>query len=109
MQNIPVVLALSQSADPHMQLPPSLAEVPSVILQNKCGREQVLDVVLQTMPVPLPLPLFVQAVLPHMQAEWLSAWLGADPSVILQAWAVRLHMQVFEVEQVVVEAVFVFK
>ena len=44
MQNVPVVVALSQSADPHLQLPPSLAEVPSVILQDaNIGREQVLD------------------------------------------------------------------
>ena len=34
MQNIPVVVALSQSADPHLQLPPSFAEVPSVFLQT---------------------------------------------------------------------------
>ena len=34
MQNIPVELALSQSADPHAQLVSSLAEVPSVILQD---------------------------------------------------------------------------
>ena len=90
-----MVLALSQSADPHMQLPPSLAEVPSVILQDaRCGREQVLDVALQTMPVPLPLPLLVQAVLPQMQGVLFSAELGADPFVILQAGAMRVHMQV---------------
>ena len=52
MQNIPVVAALSQSADPHLQLPPSLAEVPSVILQEATGREQVLDAAVQTIPVP---------------------------------------------------------
>ena len=34
MQNIPVVVALSQSADPHLQLPPSFAEVPSENLQT---------------------------------------------------------------------------
>ena len=34
MQNIPVELALSQSADPHAQLASSFAEVPSVILQD---------------------------------------------------------------------------
>ena len=34
MQNIPVVVALSQSADPHLQLPSLFAEVPSVILQT---------------------------------------------------------------------------
>ena len=34
MQNIPVELALSQSADPHRQLASSFAEVPSVILQT---------------------------------------------------------------------------
>ena len=104
-----MVLALSQSADPHMQLPPSLAEVPSVILQDaRCGREQVLDVVLQTMPVPVPLPLLVQAVLPQMQGV-LSAVLGAEPSVILQNGAVIVHMQVLEVEHDSVEDVFVLK
>ena len=83
MQNIPVVAALSQSADPHLQLPPSLAEVPSVILQEATGREQVLDAAVQTIPVPCPLPLLVQAVIPQMQGV-LSAVLGAEPSVILQ-------------------------
>ena len=67
LQNIPVVLALSQSAEPHLQLPSSFADVPSEILQNKSGREQVLDVTSQTIPVPFPLPLLVQAVLPQMQ------------------------------------------
>ena len=74
MQNIPVVLALSQSAEPHLQLPSSFAEVPSVILQGSTsGREQVLDVTSQTIPVPFPLPLLVQAVLPHIQAVLFSA------------------------------------
>ena len=94
MQNIPVVAALSQSTDPHLQLPPSFAEVPSVILQDaNTGREQVLDAAVQTIPVPCPLPLLVQAVLPQMQGV-LSAVLGAEPSVILQAGAVKVHMQV---------------
>ena len=35
MQNIPVVVALSQSADPHLQLPPSFAEVPSAKLHSR--------------------------------------------------------------------------
>ena len=84
MQNIPVVVALSQSADPHLQLPPSLVEVPSAILQDATGREQVLDVAVQTIPVPCPLLLLVQAVVPQTQGV-LSAVLGAEPSVILQA------------------------
>ena len=108
MQNIPVVVALSQSADPHLQLPPSFAEMPSVILQDVIGREQVLDAAVQIIPVPCPLPLLVQAVLPQMQGV-LSAVLGAEPSVILQAGAVRVHMQVKEVEHDLVEDVIVLK
>ena len=105
MQNIPVVVAFSQSAYPHLQLPPLLAEVPSVILQD-ANRVQVLDAAVQTIPVPCPLPLLVQAVLPQMQGV-LSAVLGAEPSVILQAGAVRVHTQIPEVEHDVVEDVFV--
>ena len=109
MQNIPVVVALSQSADPHLQLPPSFAEVPSVVLQDaNTGREQVLDAAVQTIPVPCPLPLLVQAVVPQMQGV-LSAVLGAEPSVILQAGVVRVHMQVLEIEHDVVEDVFLLK
>ena len=108
MQNIPVVVALSQSADPHLQLPPLLAEVPSVILQDVIGREQVLDAAVQTIPVPCPLRLLVQAVVPQMQGV-LSAVLGAEPSVILQAGAVRVHMHNLEVEHDSVEDVLVLK
>ena len=103
-----MVVALSQSADPHLQLPPSLAEVPSVILQDVIGREQLLDAAVQIIPVPCPLPLLVQAVVPQMQGV-LSAVLGAEPSVILQAGAVRVHMQVLEVEHDFVEDVFMLK
>ena len=35
----------------------------------------------------------VHAALPQMQGELSSALLGADPSVILQAGAVRVQMQ----------------
>ena len=95
MQNIPVELALSQSADPHRQLASSFAEVPSVILQDsKVGREQVLDAAVHTKPVPFPPPLLVHAALPQMQGALSSALLGADPSVILQAGAVRVQMHV---------------
>jgi hypothetical protein len=67
MQNIPVELALSQSTDPQRQPAlPSFADVPSVILQDAAGREQVLDAAVQTMPVPLPLPLLKQAEFPQM-------------------------------------------
>ena len=84
-----MVLALSQSAEPHPQLPSLFAEVPSIILQGSTsGREQVLDVTSQTIPVPFPLPLLVQAVLPHIQAVLFSAWLAADLFVILHAEAV---------------------
>ena len=87
MQNIPVVLALSQSAVPHAQLmAPSFAEVPSLILQDaEDGREQVLDAAVQTVPVPFPSPLPVHALFPQMQG---AALLGADPSVFVQAEAV---------------------
>ena len=48
----------------------------------------------------------VHAALPQMQG---AALLGADPSVFVQAGAVRVHMHVREVEQDVVEEVFVLK
>ena len=83
MQNIPVVLAVSQSADPQRQLP-SLADVPSA-MQGGVGRKQVLDAAVQTKPVPCPSPLLVHATLPQMQG---AALLGAEPSVFLQAEAV---------------------
>ena len=79
MQNMPVVLAVSQSADPQPQLP-SFADVPSAMLHDAGGREQVLDAAVQTRPVPCPSPLLVHAFFPQMQ--------GADPSVVLQAEAV---------------------
>ena len=50
----------------------------------------------------------MQAVVPQMQGV-LSAVLGAEPSVILQAGAVRVHMQVLEVEHDLVEDVSVLK
>ena len=84
MQNMPVVLALSQSADPQRQLP-SFADVPSAMLQDGVGREQVLDAAVQTMPVPCPSPLLVHAAFPQMQG---AAPLRADPSVVWQAEAV---------------------
>ena len=89
MQNIPVVVALQQSADPHLQLPSLLAEVPSVIL-HAGYLLHTLSAATQCTPVVLD-P--VQAVLPQMQGVW-SAVLGAEPSMILQAGAVRAHMQV---------------
>ena len=80
-----MVAALSQSADPQRQLA-SIADGTSAMLQDAtAGREQVLDVAVQTMPVPFPSPLLVQAVLPQMHGVLSSALLGADPSVILQA------------------------
>ena len=85
MQNIPVVLAVSQSADPQRQLP-SFADVPSAMLQDATvGREQVLDAAMQTMPVPCPPPLLEHAAFPQMQG---AALLEADPSVYVQAEAV---------------------
>ena len=85
MQNMPVVLAVSQSADPQRQLP-SLADVPSAMLHDATvGREQVLAAAVQTRPVPCPSPLLVHAAFPQMQG---AALLGADPSVFVQAEAV---------------------
>ena len=108
MQNMPVVLAVSQSADPQRQLP-SFADVPSAMLHDAGGREQVLDAAAQTKPVPFPPPLLVHALLPQMQGALSSSLLGADPSVILQAGAVRVQMHVLEVEQDLVEEVSVLK
>ena len=78
MQNIPVVLAVSQSADPQRQLP-SFADVPSVVAHAAGGREQVLDAAVQTRPVPCPSPLLVHALFPQMQG---------DSSMFVQAEAV---------------------
>ena len=91
MQNMPVVLAVSQSADPQRQLP-SFADVPSAMLHDATvGREQVLDAAVQTRPVPCPSPLLVHAAYPQMQGAML---LEVDPSVFVQAGAVRVHMHV---------------
>ena len=76
---MPVVPAISQSADPQRQLP-SFADVPSAMLHDAGGREQVLAAAVQTRPVPRLSPLLVHAFFPQMQ--------GADPSVVLQAEAV---------------------
>ena len=97
-----MVLALSQSADPHLQLPPSFSEVPSIIL-HAGYLLHTLSAATQCIPV-VPDP--VQAVVPQMQGV-LSAVLGAEPSVILQAGAVRVQMQALEVEHDSVEDVFV--
>ena len=48
----------------------------------------------------------VHALFPQMQG---AALLGADPSVFVQAGAVRVHMHAREVEQDVVEEVSVLK
>ena len=87
---MPVVPAVSQSADPQRQLP-SFADVPSVMAHVAGGREQVLAAAVQTRPVPCPSPLLVHAAFPQMQG---AALLGADPSVFVQAGAVRVHMHV---------------
>ena len=99
MQNIPVVLALSQSADPHAQLvASSFAEMPSLIL-HAAYLLHLLCAAKQNIPV-VSAP--VHALFPQMQG---AALLGADPSVFVQAGAVRVHMHVREVEQDVVEEV----
>ena len=89
MQNIPMILAVSQSADPQRQLP-SFADVPSAILHDATvGREQMLDVssgaAVQTRPVPRPSPLLVQSTLRHAQGDGLAA----EPSVVAQVGILR--------------------
>ena len=92
---MPMVSAVSQSTLPHAQAD-GLAAEPSVVA-HAAGREQVLDAAVQTMPVPCPPPfILVHAAFPQMQG---AALLGADPSVFVQAGAVRVHMHVREVEQ----------
>ena len=101
---MPVVPAASQSTLPHAQAD-GLAAEPSVVA-HAAGREQVLAAAVQTMPVPCPSPLLVHALFPQMQG---AALLRADPSVFVQAGAVRVHMHVSDVEQDVVEEVSVLK
>ena len=106
MQNIPVVLALSQSTLPHAQAD-GLAAEPSVVAHAAAGREQVLAAAVQTRPVPCPSPfILVHALFPQMQG---AALFGADPSVFVQAGAVRVHMHGAQVEQGSVEEVSVLK
>ena len=100
---MPVVPAVSQSTLPHAQAD-GLAAEPAVVA-HAAGREQVLDAEVQTRPVPCPSPfILVHAAFPQMQG---AALLGADPSVFVQAGAVRVHMHVRVVEQDVVEEVSV--
>ena len=80
---MPVVPAVSQSTLPQAQAD-GLAAEPSV-MAHAAGREHVLDVAVQTMPVPCPSALLVHGVSPHMH---VAALLIADPSLILQAEAV---------------------
>ena len=101
MQNIPVVPAASQSTLPHAQAD-GLAAEPSVVAQVGNWLHLFWDRS-QCMPV-VSLPL--HAAFPQMQGATL---LGADPSVFVQAGAVRVHMHVREVEQDVVEEVSVLK
>ena len=89
---MPVVPAVSQSTLPHAQAD-GLAAEPSVVA-HAAGREQVLNAAVQTRPEPCPTPLLVHALFPQMQGALSSALLGADPSVILQAGAVRVQMHV---------------
>ena len=103
MQNMPVVPAVSQSTLPHAQAD-GLAAEPSDIEQTAGGLLlQVLVAETQYMPV-VSLP--VHAAFPQMQG---AALLGADPSVFVQAGAVRVHMHVRVVEQDAVEEVSVLK
>ena len=98
---MPVVRAVSQSTLPHAQAD-GLAAEPSVVA-HAAGREQVLDAAVQTMPVPCPSPLIlVHTAFPHLQG---SALLGRNPSVFVQAGAVRVHMHVLVFEHCVIEEV----
>ena len=109
VQYIPVVLALSQSTDPQLQLiASSFSEVPFVIL-HAAYLLHVLSAATQYIPVPLPLRLLVQALFPQIHSESSSTLLGADPSVIWQAGAVRVHKHMKEDEQDIVEEVSVLK
>ena len=104
---MPVVAALSQSTLPQAQAD-GLAAEPSGVL-HAGGREHAPDVPAmfrQTMPVPCPSPLLVHATFPQTQG---AALLGADPSVFVQAGAVRVHTHVLEVEQDVPEKMGVLK
>ena len=85
---MPVVPAVSQSTLPHAQAD-GLAAEPSDIEQTAGGLLlQVLVAETQYMPV-VSLP--VHAAFPQMQG---AALLEADPSVFVQAGAVRVHMHV---------------
>ena len=87
--------AVSQSTLPQAQAD-GLGAEPSVVAHAAGGREQVLDAAVQTMPVPCPSPLIlVHTAFPHLQG---SALLGRNPSVFVQAGAVRVHMHVSEGE-----------
>ena len=88
MQNIPVVPAASQSTLPHAQAD-GLAAEPSVVAQVGNWLHLFWDRS-QCMPV---VSLLVHAAFPQMQG---AALLGADPSVFVQAGAVRVHMHVLE-------------
>ena len=100
-QYMPVVPAVSQSTLPHAQAD-GLAAEPSVVAQVGNWLHLFWDRS-QCMPV-VSAP--VHALFPQMQG---AALLGADPSVFVQAGAVRVHMHVREVEQDIVEEVLVLK
>ena len=98
---MPVVPTVSQSMLPHAHAD-GLAAEPSVVAQVENWLHLFWDRS-QCMPV-VSAP--VHAALPQMQG---AALLGADPSVFVQAGAVRVHMHVSSVEQDVVEEVSVLK
>ena len=98
---MPVVPAVSQSTLPHTQAD-GLGAEPSVVAQVGNWLHLFTDEE-QYMPV-ISAP--VHAAFPQMQG---AALLGADPSMFVQAGAVRVHMHVEEVEQDVVEEVSVLK
>ena len=97
--------AVSQSTLPHAQAD-GLGAEPSVAA-HATGREQMLDAAMQIMPVPCPSPfILVHAAFPQMQG---AALLGADPSVFVQAGAVRVHMHVCKLSHPFVDQVHELK
>ena len=97
---MPVVPAVSQSTLPHAQAD-GLAAEPSVVAQVGNWLHLLFTDEEQYMPV-VPAP--VHALFPQMQG---AALLGADPSVFVQAGAVRVHMHVAQGSQDAVEEVSV--
>ena len=80
---------------------------PDVRASNPVSRPSLLHHLLYAAKQNIPVVSApVHTLFPQMQG---AALLGADPSVFVQAGAVRVHMHVLEVKQDVVEEVLVLK